>query len=285
MPAIDLPRWRRSIAGGTRSLRGFLARRLPPATLKIGMSARLFHPKPDVKGLPSRRMQYLEPSVAHWVMSRDVLVFMVPTVDKYGLLHRSNIRVADYARALDGLVLQGGADVSPLTYGEEPLDAEWEGDRLRDVYEIELLHEFVEAGKPVLGICRGAQLINVAFGGTLYQDIATQLPDSQPHVTDAYEKNVHEMRIEPGSGLGRLYPGVERARINSIHHQSIKALGRNLAVEAYSEPDRIVEAVRSTGKGYIFAVQWHPEFHAPGDAALLDSAPILDEFLRAARGG
>ena len=285
MAAIDLKRWRRSIAAGARSMRGVLARRLPPATLKIGMSARLFHPRPDAKGLQGKRMQYLEQSVAHWVMSRDVLVLMVPTVDKDSLLHRSNIRVADYARALDGLVLQGGADVSPLTYGEEPLDNEWSGDRLRDVYEIELLHEFVESGKPVLGICRGAQLINVAFGGTLYQDIGTQLPDSQLHVTDAYEKNVHEMRIEPGSGLARLYPGIERAAVNSIHHQSIKALGRNLAIEARSEPDRIVEAIRGTGKSYIFAVQWHPEFHAPGDAGMLDSAPILDEFLRAARGG
>ena len=284
MRAIDFAAWRNNLAGRTRMLRGFLARRLPPPPLRIGMSARLFHPRPDATGLQSKRMQYLEQSVAHWVMSRDVLVFMVPTVDKDSLFHRSNIRVGDYARVLDGLVLQGGADVSPLTYGEEPLDAEWAGDRLRDVYEIELLHEFVESGKPVLGICRGAQLINVAFGGTLYQDIGTQLPEAQSHVTAAYEKNQHEMRIEPGSGLARLYPGLERSRINSIHHQAIKALGRNLKVEARSEPDGLIEAVRGSGKSYVFAVQWHPEFHAPGDASVLDSAPILDEFLLAARG-
>ena len=284
MRAIDFTAWRSKLSGGARALRGFLARRMPPPPLRIGMSARLFHPRPDATGLQGKRMQYLEQSVAHWVMSRDVLVFMVPTVDKDSLFHRSNIRVGDYARVLDGLVLQGGADVSPLTYGEEPLDAEWAGDRLRDVYEIELLHEFVEAGKPVLGICRGAQLINVGFGGTLYQDIGTQLPEAQTHVTAAYEKNVHEMRIEPGSGLARLYPGVERARINSIHHQAIKALGRNLRVEARSEPDGLIEAVRGSGKSYVFAVQWHPEFHVPGDGSLLDSAPILDEFLLAARG-
>jgi len=284
MRAIDFTAWRSRIAVGARTLRGFLARRLPPPPLRIGMSARLFHPRPDATGLQSKRMQYLEQSVAHWVMSRDVLVFMVPTVDKDSLFHRSNIRVGDYARVLDGLVLQGGADVSPLTYGEEPLDSEWAGDRLRDVYEIELLHEFVEAGKPVLGICRGAQLINVAFGGTLYQDIGTQLPEARAHVTAAYEKNLHEMRIEPGSGLAKLYPGVEKTRVNSIHHQSIKTLGRNLKVEARSEPDGVVEAVRGSGKSYVFAVQWHPEFHAPGDAGVLDSAPILDEFLLAARG-
>ena len=268
-----------------RTLRGFLSRKLSPDALRIGVSPRIFHPQPDAKGLHSKTLQYLEQSVAYWVMSRNVLVFMVPTVDKEGLLHRSNIRVADYARALDGLVLQGGADVSPSTYGEEPLAPQWAGDRLRDVYEIELVHEFVEAGKPVLGICRGAQLINVAFGGTLYQDIRTQLAESNVHVTDAYERHRHEIRFEPGSGLARLYRGVQRPTVSSIHHQSIKALGRGLRVEAWSEPDGVVEAIRANGKGYVFAVQWHPEFHHPGDAATLDSAPILEEFLEAARGG
>lgn len=268
-----------------RALRGFLSRKLSPDAVKIGVSPRLFHPRPDAKGLQSKTLQYLEQSVAHWIMSRDVLVFMVPTVDKDGLFHRSNIRVADYARVLDGLVLQGGADVSPATYGEEPLASEWAGDRLRDVYEIELVHEFVEAGKPVLGICRGAQVINVAFGGTLYQDVRTQLAESGDHVTDAYEKHRHEVRFEPGCGLARLYRGVERPTVTSIHHQSIKALGRGLRVEAWSEPDGVVEAIRGTGKSYVFAVQWHPEFHHPGDRAMLDSAPILEEFLEAAGGG
>jgi putative glutamine amidotransferase len=268
-----------------RTLRGFLSRRLSPDALKIGVSARLFHPQPDAKGIQSKTLQYLEQSVAHWVMSRDVLVFMVPTVDKDGLLHRSEVRLADYARALDGLVLQGGADVSPATYGETPLAPQWAGDRLRDVYEMELVHEFIEAGKPVLGICRGAQLINVAFGGTLYQDIRTQLPESQVHVTDAYEKHRHDIRFEPGSGLARLYRGVQKVTVSSIHHQSIKALGRGLRVEAWSEPDSVVEAIRANGKGYVLAVQWHPEFHPPGDRTMLDSAPILEEFLQAARDG
>jgi putative glutamine amidotransferase len=268
-----------------RSAREFLSRKLIPDALKIGVSARLFHPQPDAKGIQSKTLHYLEQSVAHWVMSREVLVFMVPTVDKDGLLHRSEVRLADYARALDGLVLQGGADVSPSTYGETPLAPQWAGDRLRDVYEIELVHEFIEAGKPILGICRGAQLINVAFGGTLYQDIPTQLPGSQVHVTDSYEKHRHDIRFEPGSGLARLYRGVQQPTVTSIHHQSIKTLGRGLRVEAWSEPDGVVEAIRANGKGYVFAVQWHPEFHHPGDASTLNSAPILEEFLEAARGG
>ena len=266
-----------------RSIGDRLARRMSAPTLKIGISARILHPQPGSLGLQSKTLQYLEQSVAHWVMSRDVLVLMVPTIDERGLLHRSNIRLADYARHLDGLVLQGGADVSPTSYGEEPLEAEWAGDRLRDEYEIELVHEFVEAGKPVLGVCRGLQLINVAFGGTLYQDLREQFPHSVPHLTDRYEKNLHSVSFEPGSSLARLYPGIADARVNSIHHQAIKTLGRNLRAEAHSQPDGVVEAIRHSGTGFVLGVQWHPEFHRPGDATVLDCTPILDAFLTAAR--
>ena len=86
--------------------------------LRIGVSARIFHPEPGATGLRSKNLQYLEESIAQWVMSRDVLVFMIPTVNTDGLLHPSNIRLRDYARHLDGLVLQGGADVSPQSYSE-----------------------------------------------------------------------------------------------------------------------------------------------------------------------
>ncbi|MDH4093594.1 MAG: type 1 glutamine amidotransferase [Betaproteobacteria bacterium] len=272
----------RSLADRLRSLTDRLGRRMSAPTLKIGVSARILHPQPGSKGLQSKTLQYLEQTAAHWLMSRNVLVLMVPTVDTGGLLHRSEVRLADYARHLDGLMLQGGADVCPLTYGEEPLAREWVGDRLRDEYEIELLHSFIEAGKPVLGICRGAQLINVAYGGTLYQDIVRQVPQAKRHVTDDYEKHRHELRFEPDGWLARLYQGTERALVTSIHHQSVKTLGQHLSVEAWSASDQVIEAIRGTGKGFVLGVQWHPEFHVPGDTGLLDSAPLLDEFLRAA---
>jgi len=273
----------RSLADRLRSLTDRVGRRMSAPTLKIGVSARILHPQPGAKGLQSRTLQYLEQTAAHWLMSRNVLVLMVPTVDTGGLLHRSEVRLADYARHLDGLMLQGGADVCPLTYGEDPMTREWVGDRLRDEYEIELLHSFIEAGKPVLGVCRGLQLINVAYGGTLYQDIVRQVPEARQHVTEDYEKHLHQVRFEPGSWLGALYPGVERAQVTSIHHQSVKTLGRHLTIEAWSAEDQVIEAIRGTGKGFVLGVQWHPEFHAPGDRKLLDSAPILDEFLRAAQ--
>ena len=180
-------------------------------------------------------------------------------------------------------MLMGGSDVCPETYGEKALKPEWNGDRVRDDYEIALLRAFVSGGKPVLGLCRGAQVINVALGGTLYQDIATQVPRALNHRNWAiYEKNCHATSFAPGSGLAHLYPGIEVTKTNSIHHQAVKDLGRDLTVEAWSEPDRIVEAIRYKGSGYLFAVQWHPEFHAPDDASFVDDTPILDEFLAAA---
>ncbi len=253
-------------------------------TLKIGISARIFHPRPENTGIERRTLQYLEQSVADWVMSRDVLVFMVPTVDAEGIIHRSNIRLSDYARNLDGLVLQGGADIAPKTYGEEPLRPEWAGDRVRDVYEMELLHEFIEMDKPVLGICRGAQLINIAFGGTLYQDIQQLVTGAIEHANkDSYDRHSHSIVIEAGTKLAQLYPDKLQARINSVHHQAINKLGRDLTVEAYSEPDHIIEAIRKQGRDYVFGVQWHPEFIKPGDSDLLDPTPILDDFLAAVR--
>jgi putative glutamine amidotransferase len=252
--------------------------------LRIGLSARIYHPQPGATGLQSKSLQYLEQSVAHWVMSREVMVFMIPSVSGDGMVHRSSIRLSDYAQYLDGLVLQGGADISPQSYGEQPQHPDWAGDRQRDAYEMELLHEFMEAGRPVLGICRGAQLINVALGGTLYQDIATQYDAPAIHVHADYDKHIHAINWDEGSGLARLYPAQKSGGVVSIHHQAIKALGKGLKVEARSTDDALIEAIRLEGKPYVLGLQWHPEFHPPGNPQLLDCTSILDEFLTAARG-
>lgn len=252
--------------------------------LRIGLSARIYHPRAGATGIESKPLQYLEQSVAHWVMSRDVMVFMIPSVSGDGIVHRSSIRLSDYAEYLDGLVLQGGADISPQCYGEEPLQAEWAGDRVRDAYEMELLHEFMEARKPVLGICRGAQLINVALGGTLHQDIVLQLEHAISHVHADFDRHSHAVEWGKSSGFSRLYPAATGGRVISIHHQAIRTLGRGLRVEATSVDDEVIEAIRLEGKPYVLGVQWHPEFHSPGSPDLLDCTPILDEFLTAARG-
>ncbi|MDQ7989058.1 MAG: gamma-glutamyl-gamma-aminobutyrate hydrolase family protein [Candidatus Dactylopiibacterium sp.] len=255
----------------------------PP--LRIGLSARLLAEPPVELGFRGKTLQYLEQSIAHWIMSEGALAFMLPTISGQGGLHRNAVHVRDYVKAIDGLVLQGGRDVSPASYGEEPLRPEWSGDRVRDLYELELIWECIFQGKPVLGICRGCQLLNVAFGGSLYQDILTEVEGAIAHVdVDAYDAHTHPVRFLEGTLLERLYPHNLQtgARISSIHHQAIKRLGNSLVVEAHSDLDNIVEAVRWQGSSFVYGVQWHPEFHAYDNTRLLDSGPLLREFLRQA---
>ena len=249
----------------------------PP--LKIGLSPRFLHKSPPELGFRGKALQYLELSVAHWVMSGDALIFMIPSTETGGMIRRSKLSAADYADAMDGLVLQGGADVSPRSYGQEPLRPDWEGDRLRDEYEISLLRGFMDRGKPVLGICRGAQLINVALGGTLWQDVSSLVAGSLVHYdAEKYDENFHELRIEEDSVLSRLFPSSDPFLENSIHHQAVRDLGHDLQIEARSDPDGVVEAIRWEGPSYVFGMQWHPEFH-DGREGLLDCAPVLEEFL------
>ncbi len=260
-----------------------IARRVTNRTLKIGISARIFHPQSGAKGLPSKTLQYLEESIAQWVMSRDVMVFMIPSVNTNGLIRPNHIRLRDYAKHLDGLVLQGGADVAPESYLQHATRPEWAGDLTRDMYELELLHEFIEADKPLLGICRGCQLLNVAFGGTLYQDIASEAPTAIAHVTELYDQYYHDLRFSENSSLARLLAMPASAKVNSIHHQAIKTLGRDIVIEAVSDQDNIIEAIRYRKANFVVGLQWHPEFHQAGRPDLLDCTPILDGFLRAAR--
>jgi putative glutamine amidotransferase len=255
--------------------------------LKIGLSACFFHPDAKRDLFKGKTLQYSEQSILHWVMSQEArgrpaaIAVMIPSPD--GDTRRGKVSAADFARELDGLVLQGGADVCPASYDEAPLRPEWNGDRVRDLYEIDLMRAFMAADKPVLGICRGAQLINVAFGGTLFQDVRTQNPQALEHRNWAlYDRHFHAMRVEPDSGLSRWFePGIEY-RVNSVHHQAVKDVGAGLAVEARSIPDGMVEAIRHTGKAWVLGLQWHPEFQDPADTGLIDNSPILREFLKQA---
>jgi len=250
--------------------------------LKIGLSACFQHADPARSLFTGKTLQYVEQSIAHWLMSAGAMVVMVPCPT--GETARGDVTLAHYAEWLDGVVMHGGADVWPGSYGEEPMKEAWMGDRIRDLYDLAVVEAFAQAGKPVFGVCRGLQLINVAYGGTLYQDIETQHEGALRH-RDAltYDQNFHEIDLVEGSRLSRLYPGVLRARVNSIHHQGIKQLAPDFTVEAWSYPDRVPEAIRRTGgvqKGYIAATQWHPEFHRRG-ANTIDDTAILHDFLDA----
>jgi len=255
-----------------------------PARLKIGISASFSHPEEPRLLFKGKTLQYLEQSIVHWVMSQGDLAVMIPCPT--GPTQVGSAQLQDYAEWLDALVLMGGSDVWPGSYGEKALNPAWEGDRVRDEYDIELIKAFSQVGKPILGICRGMQIINVAFGGTLYQDIPSQIPQSQHHRdSEDYDLNLHDLQIHPSSHLSKVLGGITQAKVNSIHHQCVKDLAANFEVEAYCPVDNIPEAIRrqrNKGESYVAALQWHPEFHRT-DMGTLNDAPILKDFLDAAR--
>jgi putative glutamine amidotransferase len=250
--------------------------------LKIGLSACFQHADPTRPLFTNKTLQYVEQSIAHWIMSAGAMVVMVPCPT--GETARGDVTLAHYAEWLDGVVMHGGADVWPGNYGEEPLREEWIGDRVRDLYDLAVVKALAEVRKPSFGVCRGLQLINGAFGGALYQDIETQHPGAMQHRNaTAYDQHFHDIHIVEGTRLAQLYPDKPRARVNSIHHQGIKRVAPEFVVEALSEPDGVPEAIRlqpAPGRGYIAATQWHPEFHKMGSDTLDDTA-ILQDFLAA----
>jgi putative glutamine amidotransferase len=155
------------------------------------------------------------------------------------------------ARLCDALLLTGGNDIDPRLYGQEILFDSVKTDKARTDFEFELARAFVCARKPIMGICRGCQLLNVLFGGTLYQDLPGQLRVSHQGVNLR-----HEVIAEPGSVLYGLYG--ERLIVNSSHHQSVRALGDGLTATAHTPGDGVVEAFEH-GTLPIWGYQFHPE--------------------------
>jgi putative glutamine amidotransferase len=248
---------------------------------KIGVSACFLYPDANRPAFAKKTLQYLEQSVPHWAMAAGAMPVMVPAL--VGDTARGDVTAQHYAAWLDGLMLHGGVDMSPTSYGEEALDPLWAGDRSRDLYEMELVRAFVAAGKPVFGICRGLQLINVSYGGTLYQDISTQRPEARVHRDgEAYDRLFHDVQLVPGSRLETLLNQSSSRKVNSIHHQGIKDLAPGFVAEALCPEDGTIEAIRHSGDAWVAAVQWHPEFHKP-EYGVMDDSPLLHDFLQAAR--
>ncbi len=215
-------------------------------------------------------LQYIEQNMAHWVMQRDALALMIPSPDGATRRAGSAVTVGDYARELDGLLLMGGSDVCPETYGEAALRPEWNGDRVRDDYEIALLQA---RSSPQASRCSASAAAHrsstLRMAARCTRTSRRSVPARSSIATGI---STPPMPIRPRSfraaGSRRCIPERTLAKTNSVHHQAAKDLGRDLVVEAWSEPDRIVEALRWSGPSYVFGVQWHPEFHDPGDAAL-----------------
>jgi putative glutamine amidotransferase len=166
------------------------------------------------------------------------------------------------SRALEGcqgLLLTGGEDVDPSHYGAEPSTALGSVDSERDRFELALFAAARSAGLPILGICRGIQLVNVALGGTLYQDLPSERPGPVDHNPDvARDARTHHVSLAPGSRAAQAL-GVDRLVPNSFHHQAIKDLAPALMASGWSD-DGVIEAVEGRAAGaWLLAVQWHPE--------------------------
>lgn len=180
---------------------------------------------------------------------------------------------ADVLRRASGILLAGGGDVDPSHFGETPhptFDAAESG---RDDYEIELIRLAIERDLPLLAICRGIQVLNVARGGTLVQDIPTELPGTLEHKLAVPPHNAfdlaHEVWIEKDSLLSRLAGDSQKsgdtADVNSRHHQSVKLLGAGLVTTA-TAPDGVIEAIEDPSRRFCLGVQWHPEnFYRTGE--------------------
>ena len=168
--------------------------------------------------------------------------------------------IPELVKRLDGFVFTGGDDIHPRFYKEKPLlgaRMAISSDR-RTTFEIALFKAAANAGKPVLAICYGTQLVNIALGGKLYQDIALQVSEPVKHrASRAGEKVFHFVDIFEGTRLSRIM-GASRIRVRSAHHQSVKNPGRGLVLSAVAH-DGVVEALEPRSKNFLIAVQWHPE--------------------------
>lgn len=245
--------------------------------IKIGVSACFFHPDLSRTTFGPKTLSYLENDMAAYIARPGVLPVLIPELPKAEKLAMISV--------MEGLVLQGGADLAPETYGEEPI-GKWLGDRIRDEYELELMDLFLKADKPVFGICRGFQVMNAYYGGSLYQDLPTQRPECIKH-RDAieYDRVHHGVRFEPGSFFEQLHSEEEKPMVNSVHHQAVKEIGNGLLPQAYCTDDGILEAFihKDHAPGKVMGVQWHPEFfHTLGDK-LIDPFKLINTFLSFAK--
>ncbi|HEX3896819.1 MAG TPA: gamma-glutamyl-gamma-aminobutyrate hydrolase family protein [Rudaea sp.] len=240
--------------------------------INVAVNSRLWRGRSDAQGAQRQDALTLSAALSDAVTEAGASAWLLPP-----------LRVVDsfdaWTERFDALILQGGRDIAPELYGELAATV---SDAEHDRLEIALLDRFIAARKPVLGLCRGCQLINVAFGGSLYQDLPSELRGAQNHSDpQRYVELEHDVELVRGGYLHRLY-GTEKGIVNSAHHQGIRTLGRDLQVDATSS-DGLVEAVRWRGPGYVVGLQWHPEFDSRRQTPLARNILFADFVETAAR--
>ena len=206
---------------------------------------------PHPEGLP---MVAVQESYVRSVLNAGGVPVLIPLGLQY-----SDLQVI-FGR-IDGILLTGGGDIDPRRFGGEAHPTVHQVDPERDEIEIWLAEESVRSGKPFLGICRGIQVINVAFGGSLYTDISSQRPNSLAHEwvpRRPWSHLAHSIRVEEGSRLAEILGGTH-FEVNSLHHQAISRIKDDFKVTAFA-PDDVIEAIELTQHPFGIAVQWHPEW-------------------------
>jgi len=221
----------------------------------IGITADLSEHRPQGVQEPTL---FLPQRYYHAIQQEDGIALIVPPVASRSALLR-------IVQRLDGLLISGGNfDIHPSYYGEKPISALRAIKKGRTEFELELVALALNQDLPLLGICGGAQAINVSLGGTLYQDITTQLPNAGKHeLRTIKHRGGHPIEIHSGTRLRRILQ--HRALVvNTSHHQAIKAVGRGLVVNATTK-DGLIEGIESVNHRFVLGVQWHPEVSALKD--------------------
>jgi len=183
--------------------------------------------------------------------------------------------------SLDGLLLSGGADIDPRYYNEDPCPNLGEIDSAKDAVESKLVKMALDRDMPILGICRGVQAINVMGGGTLHQDIPSQVPGSIKHNQGADPRfPSHQIKVEPGSRMFKIME-CDTIWVSSHHHQAVKDVAPGYVATARAS-DGVIEGIESMAHRFVIGVQWHPErtFHTDGP-----SRSIFRAFIESAKGG
>ncbi|SEN06684.1 gamma-glutamyl-gamma-aminobutyrate hydrolase family protein [Lihuaxuella thermophila] len=166
--------------------------------------------------------------------------------------------IGEMAAGCDGLLLSGGGDIDPAFFGEEPVPGLGDIVPERDQMEILLIREFMKQKKPILGICRGCQILNVALGGDMYQDLTSQKTPLLQHSQKAPRNHAsHTIEIKEGSLLKSIV-GKSSARVNSYHHQAVRVMASSLTASAWAR-DGVIEAIEGKNDPFVLGVQWHPE--------------------------
>lgn len=242
-----------------------------------------------VIGIPTQTLQAIDripEDLPHsWVMnsryytavtSVGAVPWMVPLLDSDPETLRA------IYQHLDGIFLAGGVDLDPVSYGEERHRLCGRTDSARDAVELLFARWALEEGKPVLGVCRGMQVLNVAAGGTLWQDCGELFPGSLKH--DYFpgagwprDYLAHEIRVVEDTRLHRAF-GADTVMVNSMHHQGIRTLGEGLVASSYA-PDGLIESLETAGDAFQVAVQWHPEMLIDTDAP---TRRLFEDFIEAA---